>query len=70
MTFFTANILWLLFAYVSGSVFTGFVFYKSGTRNGIESTIDNLVSQGFLRHKRVNGEIEILKWNDSASEEA
>tara|TARA_B100000424_G_C22924852_1_gene492049 strand:- start:145 stop:357 length:213 start_codon:yes stop_codon:yes gene_type:complete len=70
MEFFTANILWLLFAYVAGSVFTGFVFYKTGTRNGIESTIDNLITQGFLRHKKINGEIEILKWNDCSEQDA
>ncbi len=70
MEFFTANILWLLFAYVVGSVFTGFVLYKTGTRNGIESTIDNLITQGFLRHKKTNGEIEILKWNDCSEQDA
>ena len=70
MEFFTANILWLLFAYVVGSVFTGFVLYKTGTRNGIETTIDNLIAQGFLRHKKTNGEIEILKWNDCSEQDA
>ena len=70
MEFFTANILWLLFAYVVGSVFTGFVLYKTGTRNGIETTIDNLITQGFLRHKKTNGEIEILKWNDCSEQDA
>ena len=69
MEFFGADAWWLFFAYGTGSLFTGYVFYKSGTRNGIESTIDSLISQGFLRHKIVNGEVEILKWNDHSNQE-
>ena len=53
-----------------GSVFTGYVFYKSGTRNGIENTIDSLIAQGFLRHKKdKDGEVEIIKWNDHTKQE-
>ena len=67
---FTENVMWLLVAYTTGSVFTGWVLHKSGVRNGIENTIDSLVDQGFLRHKKDNdGEIEILKWNDSSEQE-
>ena len=70
MEFFSANVLWLFFAYVLGSVFTGYIFYKSCTRNGIENTIDSLIDQGFLRHKKDKaGEIEIIKWNDSSRQE-
>ena len=70
MEFFSANILWLFFAYALGSVFTGYTFYKSGTRNGIESTIDSLIAQGFLRHKKdKDGEVEIIKWNDHTKQE-
>ena len=35
------------------------------TESTIEKTIDGLIAQGFLRYKKVNGEIEILKWNDN-----
>jgi len=67
---FTENVMWLLVAYVLGSAFSAFIFHRSGTRNGIENTIDSLVDQGFLRHKKDNdGEIEILKWNDSSEQE-
>ena len=69
MEFFSADVWWLFFAYSLGSIFTGYVFYKSGTRRGVESTIDGLIEQGFLRHKRVNGEIEIIKWNDHSKQE-
>lgn len=67
MEFFSVNVMWLLIAYTTGSVFTGWIFYKSGTRNGIENTIDSLCAQGFLRHKKQNGELEILKWNDNSN---
>ena len=70
MEFFSANVLWLFFAYALGSVFTGYVFYQSGTRNGISNTIDSLISQGFLRHKKdKDGEVEIIKWNDHSNQE-
>ena len=67
MEFFSANVGWLFLAYTLGSVFTGFIFHKSGTKFGIESTIDSLIDQGFLRHKKINGEVEILKWNDNSN---
>ena len=69
MEFFSANVLWLLLAYVTGSVFTGYIFYKSGTRFGIENTLDSLIEQGLLRHKKTDGEIEINKWNDHSNQE-
>lgn len=30
----------------------------------IENTINYLIDEGFLRYKKVNGEIEIIKLND------
>ena len=53
--------IWLLGTAV---VFT-FVGWKMGTKNSVERTVDALVAQGFLRHKKDSkGEVEILKWND------
>mgnify|MGYP005663281299 FL=1 len=60
---FTENVMWLLIAYTTGSVFTGWVLYKSGVRDGIENTIDSLVDKGFLRHRKTESDLEILKWN-------
>ena len=62
--------MWLLTAYVLGSGFSAYIFHRSGTRSGIENTIDSLVDQGFLRHKTdTDGEVEILKWNDNSNKE-
>jgi hypothetical protein len=58
-------ILWLLASYTAGTLFTLFILRPQIAKNSIEQTIDNLVEQGFLRYKKVNGEIEILKWNDN-----
>lgn len=55
----------LFWGYIIGSVVTWFLVSASSRQAGIEATIDSLIEQGFLRHRRkANGEIEILKWND------
>mgnify|MGYP006075715251 CR=1 FL=1 len=62
----------LIFLAISYVVGTGFGYWQGrahGLAQGIENTVDSLVNQGFLRHKKQAGEIEILKWNDSADQE-
>ena len=55
---------WLLFAYVTGSVATGYMVWKAVAYKAAEVTIDTLIENGFLRYKRSqDGDIEILKWN-------
>jgi hypothetical protein len=56
--------LWFFGSYVVGSV-VGLIFgYAAGARNAISTTIDQLVKNGFLRHrKNKDGDIEILKLN-------
>ena len=57
--------LWLFVAYLVGSVITYWLCRKTIKLNSVESTIDQLVAQGFLRSKKdASGETEILKWND------
>lgn len=58
----------VIWAYVIGSAITWFLVSGSYRRQGIEQTIDSLIENGFLRHKRdEDGEIQILKWNDLES---
>jgi len=58
----------VIWAYIIGSVVTWFLVSGSYRRAGIEATIDSLIENGFLRHRRkADGEIEILKWNDLES---
>ena len=59
------DIFWLLVAYAAGTGFTILFLRHQMTEITIEKTIDGLIAQGFLRYKKVNGEIEILKWNDN-----
>jgi len=57
---------WLFFAYLSGSVATAIILYKSIAMRTIETTIDSLIDNGFLRYKRDReGNIEIMKWNSN-----
>jgi len=55
---------WLLTAYSIGTVIgIGFGFNWAHKRS-IIMTIDSLIDQGFLRHRKdKDGETEILKWN-------
>ena len=49
---------WLLLAYAIGTAFG--MYWKF--QNVIGSTIDSLIENGYLKHRRdANGEIEILK---------
>jgi len=58
------DIGWFFLSYVSGSAVTAWLIYKSVTLRSIQITIDQLIDNGYLRHKRdKDGEIEILKWN-------
>ena len=54
--------LWLI---LTAIIFTAFGIWV-GKRNTIETTIDSLIDTGYLRTRRksVDGELEILKWND------
>jgi len=64
MEFFTENVLWLFGAYVTGSAATYLLMLKTTYVDAAGKTIDQLIKNGFLRHKKnSDGEIEILKWN-------
>lgn len=55
---------WMLFAYLAGSVATGVMVYRSTHKNAIGQTIDNLILKGYLKTRKTEGEIEILKYNE------
>jgi len=55
--------LWLLLTAV---IFTGVGYFMAPREILIAQTIDSLIAQGYLRHKRdKDDEIQILKWNDN-----
>tara|TARA_B110000503_G_scaffold41803_1_gene68650 strand:- start:385 stop:585 length:201 start_codon:yes stop_codon:yes gene_type:complete len=61
---FTENVMWLFGAYLAGSVATYYLIVDQSVRSAAEQMVDNLIDNGFLRHKKsADGEIEILKWN-------
>ena len=52
---------WLILAYVIGTGFGMWVNFQKV----IGSTIDNLIENGYLRHRKMpDGEIEILKYDE------
>lgn len=56
---------WLLFAYSVGTVFGLFFNFQYVSRKATGIAIDRLINQGYLKHRKdVNGEIEILKYNE------
>ena len=56
--------LWFFGSYAVGTVIGMAFGYTAGARKAIEATIDQLVKNGFLRHrKNKDGEVEILKFN-------
>ena len=50
---FTENVMWLLGAYVSGSVATYYLIVNQSVRSAAEQIVDNLIDNGFLRHKKM-----------------
>jgi len=56
--------IWLFVAYLSGSIVTYLMLLKTTFIDASGKTIDTLIENGFLRHKKGDdGEIEILKWD-------
>ena len=53
--------IWLLIAYVAGSVATFFLMYNIIAHNVTDQCISQLIDNGFLKTKKVNGEEVIIK---------
>ena len=64
MEFFTDSIMWLLLAYIAGSVATYILMLKATFVNAADKTIDTLIDAGYIRtRKSANGELELLQWD-------
>lgn len=53
--------IWLLLAYVAGSIATFFLMYNIIAHNVTDKCITELIDNGFLKTKIVGGEVEIIK---------
>jgi hypothetical protein len=53
--------IWLLIAYVAGSIATFFLMYNIVAHDITDKCISQLIEGGFLKTKKVGDEIEILK---------
>lgn len=57
--------IWLLVAYLTGSICGWYLTYKQAFTTATESALDALIKQGYVKSRqRNNGEVEIVKWNE------
>ena len=58
------QLMWLI---VVGSIYCAYTVgrnqLKKDHEDTIEDTITYLCESGFIRHRKVNGEVEIMPWN-------
>lgn len=58
------NTIWFFGSYAAGTLIGIIIGYVTGARTAVELTVDQLVQNGFLRHrKNKDGDVEILKLN-------
>jgi len=61
---FTEDVLWLLGAYIAGSVATYLLMLKATFVDAADKTIDTLIDAGYIRtRKNKDGELELLQWD-------
>lgn len=62
----SSSVLFLALAYVVGTMFGYIIALRRGWREGVESSLDNLIHHGYIRSKvDKNGETVIYKyWED------
>jgi hypothetical protein len=61
MEFFTADIAWLLLAYVLGTAFGWYQGLRVSLSKTSEAVIDSLIEQGYLKTRGYGESMEILK---------
>ena len=57
--------LWIFTAYVLGTLFGLYVGSKSARYKIVEQTIDDLISKRIIKTKMINGEVEILQYDEN-----
>ena len=64
MDIITNDALWLLSAYIAGSVATYLLMLKATFVDAADKTIDTLIETGYIRtRKNKDGELELLQWD-------
>ena len=61
---FNEMFLWLAFAYAVGTAFGRYIGYKDSIGDAVESTIDSLIEQGYIKTEGYGDKMEIVKWED------
>ena len=64
MEMFTNDALWLLLAYIAGSVAKYLLMLKATFVDAADKTIDTLIEGGYIRTRKTkDGELELLQWD-------
>lgn len=53
-----------IWAMIGCLMFCSYLIGKQTKEKAYAETIDALIASGFLKTKKINGEIQILKWNE------
>jgi hypothetical protein len=61
MEFFTSELAWLFFAYAVGTGFGWYMRSSTHTQDIVESVIDSLINDGYLKTRGRGDNLEILK---------
>ena len=55
-------LLWLLLCYVVGTAIGYYMGSKKINRELVEKLLDDLIEQGFVKTREVDGEVELLRY--------
>ena len=61
---FNEMFLWLAFAYAVGTAFGHYTTRKDNVTDIVESTIDSLIADGYIKTEGHGTNMEIIKWQD------
>ena len=64
MDFITVEHVFVAFAYVVGTLFGRYTARKDNVNEIVESTIDSLINDGYLKTRGHGSDMEILKWRE------
>ena len=64
MDFITVELVFVALAYVVGTLFGLYTSKKDITGDIVESTIDSLINDGYIKTEGHGANMEIIKWQD------
>lgn len=62
--FITVELVFIALAYVVGTLFGRYTARKDNVTDIVESTIDSLIADGYIKTEGQGANMEIIKWQD------